>query len=60
MDLLTWAPFILAILLVILGLTLASIGGGVYGLGVAIFLLSIVFGFWSIKRHFDRIDAGHR
>jgi hypothetical protein len=58
MDLLTWAPFILSILVVVLGLVFISQAGGLYGLGIALFAIGIIFGFWSIKRHFDRIDAG--
>ncbi len=55
-----WAPIVLAILVAIGGLVLAAAGGRVYLPGLALFVLAVVFGFWSLKRHFDRIDATRR
>jgi membrane protein implicated in regulation of membrane protease activity len=46
------------ILIAIAGLFLASAGGGVYGLGLAMFVIAVVVGFWWVKRYYDRIDAG--
>jgi len=46
------------ILIAIVGLFLASAGGGVYGLGLALFVVAVIAGFWWVKRHYDRIDAG--
>ena len=40
------------------GLFMAHAGGGVYGLGLALFVVGVVFVFWFIKRYFDRLDAG--
>ncbi len=60
MDVSDWGPFVAAILVAIGGLFLADAGGGAYGLGLALFAVAVIFGFWSIKRYFDRIDAGRR
>jgi O-antigen/teichoic acid export membrane protein len=46
------------ILIAIIGLFLASAGGGVYGLGLAIFVVAVIAGFWWVKRYYDRVDAG--
>jgi len=46
------------ILVAIAGLFLAGTGGGVYGLGLAMFVIAVVAGFWWVKRYYDRIDAG--
>ena len=46
------------ILIAISGLFLASAGGGVYGLGLAMFVIAVVVGFWWVKRYYDRVDAG--
>lgn len=42
------------------GLVMASFGGTLYGLGLAIFAVAVVLGFWTIKRHYDRVDASGR
>jgi len=43
----------------VVALLLISIAGEVYGLGIALFVVAVVFGFWYLKRMFDRVDAGH-
>jgi membrane protein implicated in regulation of membrane protease activity len=57
MDLIEWVILAVGILLAIAGLFIADAGGGVYGLGLAIFVVAVVFVLWLIKRHFDRADA---
>ncbi len=47
-------PFVLAILLAIGSLFMIDAGGQIYGLGMALFIVAVVGGFWSIKRYFDR------
>lgn len=42
----------------LVALLLISIAGEVYGLGIAVFAVAVVFGFWYLKHVFDRIDAG--
>ncbi len=44
------------ILLGIGGLFMTSAGGGLYGLGLAVFVVAVVLGFYMIKRHFDRFE----
>jgi membrane protein implicated in regulation of membrane protease activity len=46
------------ILIAIVGLFLASAGGGVYGLGLALFVVAVIAAFWWVKRYYDRLDAG--
>jgi len=60
MDIDTTDLVILAVLILIaiVGLFLASAGGGVYGLGLALFVVAVIAGFWWVKRYYDRIDAG--
>ena len=50
-------PFVLVILIAIGSLFLIDVGGSVYGLGMALFAVAVVGGFWLIKRYFDRSDA---
>ena len=47
-------PFVLVILLAIGALFMIAAGGEIYGLGVALFVVAVVGGFWSVKRYFDR------
>ncbi|HEX5327548.1 MAG TPA: hypothetical protein VFW75_12830 [Acetobacteraceae bacterium] len=58
MELSEWIVLLVTIIVAIFGLFLVRAGGGVYALGVAVFVLAVIFGLWFIKRHFDRIDAG--
>lgn len=53
-------PFLVAILVAIGGLFMIEAGGGVYGLGMAVFALAVIGGFWAIKRYFDNIDKQRR
>jgi membrane protein implicated in regulation of membrane protease activity len=58
MDLIDWVILIVAVVVAIGGLFMAHAGGGVYGLGLALFVVAVVFAFWFVKRFFDRMDAG--
>jgi hypothetical protein len=51
---------ILAVVIVVsvAGLFLATAGGAMYGLGLAIFVVGVIVAFWLVKRYYDRIDAG--
>ncbi len=51
---------VLAVLIIVavVGLFLASAGGGVYGLGLALFVIPVIGAFWWVKRYYDRVDAG--
>jgi hypothetical protein len=51
-------PFVLVILIAIGALFMIDTGGGWYGLGMALFAVTVIAGFWLIKRYFDRIDRG--
>ena len=42
----------------VIALLLIARSGEVYGLGIALFLVAVVAGFWYLKRMFDRVDAG--
>lgn len=42
----------------VVALVMISIAGEVYGLGIALFAVAVVAGFWYLKRMFDRVDAG--
>ncbi len=57
MDLVEWVIVAIGIVVTIAGLFIADAGGGVYGLGLAIFVVGVGFVLWFIKRHFDRSDA---
>ena len=48
-----------AVVVAVVGLFLASAGGGVYGLGLALFVVAVIAAFWLIKNYYDRVDAGH-
>jgi hypothetical protein len=48
----------LLILIGLAGLFMISAGGTIYGLGMAVFVVAVVLGFYVIKRHYDRIDSG--
>ncbi len=50
-----------AVLLVAIGaLFMIDAGGGIYGLGMALFVVAVVAGFWLIKRYFDREEVRRR
>jgi membrane protein implicated in regulation of membrane protease activity len=51
---------VLAVVIVIsvAGLFLATTGGAMYGLGLAVFVVGVIVAFWLVKRYYDRIDAG--
>ncbi len=53
-----WAGLIGAGVLAVVALVLISVAGEVYGLGIALFIVAVGGGFYSIKRRFDRADAG--
>ncbi|HET6184544.1 MAG TPA: hypothetical protein VFA03_13235 [Acetobacteraceae bacterium] len=57
-------PFVVAILVGIGSLFLIRAGdnasGWLYGIGMALFALSFLFGLWSVGRFFDRIEARRR
>ncbi len=56
MDVRDMMPIVVAILVAIGSLFMIDAGGGVYGLGMALFAVAVIGGFWSIKRYFDRRD----
>lgn len=60
MDVRDFIPFVVAILVAIGALFLIDAGGAVYGLGMAVFAIAVIGGFWSVKRYFDREDARRR
>ncbi|MGH7042748.1 MAG: hypothetical protein ACREFY_11525 [Acetobacteraceae bacterium] len=53
-----WLTLIIAAVVAIVALFLISAAGEVYGLGIALFIVAVGFGFHRLKRMFDRIDAG--
>ncbi len=57
-DLTEFVVLAVLILVAIVGLFLASAGGGVYGLGLALFVVAVIASFWWVKRYYDRLDAG--
>jgi len=57
MDIRDSIPFVVVILVAIGALFMITTGGQLYGLGIVLFLVAIIAGFWSIKRYFDRGDA---
>jgi hypothetical protein len=59
MQLCDWLGLVGAVVLGLIALVLISVAGEVYGLGIALFIVAVVFGFYSLKRMFDRADA-HR
>jgi membrane protein implicated in regulation of membrane protease activity len=52
--------FALVILVAIGALFMIDANGGWYGLGMALFAVAVIAGFWLIKRYFDRSSAGPR
>ena len=52
-------PFVITILVVIGALFMIKAGGAIYGLGIALLLIAIIGGFWSINRYFDRRSRFH-
>lgn len=60
MDIQDSIPFVITILVVIGALFMIKAGGAIYGLGIALFLVAIIGGFWSINRYFDRQSRFHR
>lgn len=59
MDFQDSIPFVITILVVIGALFMIKAGGAIYGLGIALFLIAIIGGFWSINRYFDRRSKFH-
>lgn len=59
MDFQDSIPFVITILVVIGALFMIKAGGAIYGLGIALFLIAIIGGFWSISRYFDRRSKFH-
>jgi hypothetical protein len=57
MEIRDMIPFVLAILLAIGSLFMIEAGGQVYGLGMALFAVAVIGGFWAIKRYYDRVDS---
>lgn len=53
-----WLTLLGTVVVAVIALVLISTAGEVYGLGIALFLVAVVYGFRTIKRVFDRIDAG--
>jgi len=53
-----WLVLIGATVVAVLALVLISTAGKVYGLGIALFIVAVGFGFYWVKRMFDRADAG--
>ncbi len=53
MDIRDSIPFVITILVVIGALFMIKAGGAIYGLGLALFIVAVIGGFWSIKRYFD-------
>ncbi len=55
-----WLVLIASGVAALIALWLISTAGEVYGLGIALFAVAVVFGLYWIRRIFDRIDAaGH-
>lgn len=52
-----WLGLIAATVIALVGLVLISVAGEVYGLGIALFVVAVGFGFRWLKRMFDRADA---
>ncbi len=50
-------PFVVVILVAIGALFMIETGGQLYGLGIVLFAVAVIAGFWSIKRYFDRGDV---
>ncbi len=53
-----WLALIGATVVALVALVMISAAGEVYGLGIALFVVAVVFGFYWLKRIFDRADAG--
>ena len=53
-----WLTLLGTVIVAVIALVLISTAGEVYGLGIALFVVAVGFGFYWIKRVFDRIDAG--
>jgi hypothetical protein len=54
-------PFVVAILVAIGSLFMIDAGAGfLYGLGMALFAVTFLFGLWSINRYFNRWEARRR
>lgn len=60
MDIQDSIPFVITILVVIGALFMIRAGGAIYGLGIALFFVAIIGGFWSINRFFNRQDRLRR
>ncbi len=58
MDVRDMILFVLVILVAIGALFMIDTGGGWYGLGMALFAVTVIAGFWLIKRYFDRSSTG--
>lgn len=59
MDIRDSIPFVITILAVIGALFMIAAGGAIYGLGIALFIVAVIGGFWSINRYFDRQSKFH-
>lgn len=56
-----FVPFLIAILVALGALFMIDTDRSPwYGIGMALFALSVILGFWSVKRYFDRIEAKRR
>jgi len=53
-----WLTLLAATVVAVVALVLISIAGEVYGLGIALFVVAVGWGFHRLKQVFDRIDAG--
>ena len=53
-----WMVLIATTVVAVVALVLISVAGEVYGLGIALFIVAVGFGFYWLKRMFDRADAG--
>ena len=61
MSLDQWFVLALTCGVAVVGLLIAA-GGGTgtgYGLGLVLFAVAVVYAFYLVKRHFDRIDQSH-
>lgn len=50
----------LAIMLAVAGMVMISFAGGWYWPGVAVFILAVLGGFYSVKRYYDRWEVIRR
>ncbi|MGH7213055.1 MAG: hypothetical protein ACREF1_16535 [Acetobacteraceae bacterium] len=58
MDVRDAIPFVVAVLVAIGALFMIDTGGQLYGLGIVLFAVAVIGGFWAINRYFNEIGGG--